>query len=238
MTRAIRIALETFIFGFLVEGGTEAFQVTSFGHSIWIGFYYIGLATTGLGFYLMHRGRHEWTEPHHRNVRRGHMLLWTALAMFIGAAAIIAIVGSLEGGPGHGGPPAVLVWIVGGLVALAFGNFFLSLVVLVARLVGPVGRAVSWVAFGWSLGVAVLTGYMIGNDFLSLLHQFFTNPLGLFVSFAPLAFVIAPLFVAYFLFAAAYLDALLRLRPRVRLKPRVEPGSEVPEGLAPRTPNG
>ena len=45
---------------------------------------------------------------------------------------------------------------------------------------------------------------MVGSEFQKLLHQFFTNPLGLIVSFAPLAFVIAPLFVAYFLFAGAY----------------------------------
>ncbi|MGA7845655.1 MAG: hypothetical protein WCB18_01005 [Thermoplasmata archaeon] len=212
MTRAIRIALETFVFGFVVEGGTEVYQFLSGGHQVWIGLYYFGLITTGVGFYLMYRGRHEWTESHRHSIRRGHRLLWAALGIFIGAAAIIAVLGSLEGGPGHGGPPAVLAWIVGGLVALAFGNFFLGLVVLVERLVGPVGRVISWLAFAWSLGVAVLAGYMVGSEFQKLLHQFFTNPLGLIVSFAPLAFVIAPLFVAYFLFAGAYTDAYLRLR--------------------------
>jgi len=190
------------------------FFSAGYTHRGWIGFYYVGLVTTGIGFYLMYRGRHEWTETHHRSVRRGHHLLWVALAIFIGAVGAIAVLGALEGSPGHGGPPSVVVWIVGGLVALAFGNFFLSLVVLVERLVGPVGRLVSWAAFAWSLGVAVLTGYIVGNGFLNLLHQFFTNPLGLVVSFAPLAFVMAPLFVTYFLFAVAYSEAYLRLRSR------------------------
>lgn len=216
VTRAIRLALATFVVGFVVEGATETYQFFSYGYSgqAWIGFYYIGLVTTGLGFYLMYRGRHEWTETHRRSVARGHRFLWVALGMFIGAAGAIAALGALEGNSGGGGPPAVVVWIVGGLVALAFGNFFLSLVVLVERLLGPVGRILSWVAFAWSLGVAVLTGFNVGNGFLTLLHQFFTNPLGLIVSFAPLAFVIAPLFVTYFLFAAAYSDAYLRIRAR------------------------
>jgi len=228
VTRTIPIALETFVVGFVVEGGTEVYQFVSAGRPVWVGFYYVGLITTGIGFYLMYRGRHEWTEPHRHNVRRSHRLLWAALAMFIGAAAIISVLGSLEGGPGHGGPPAVLIWIVGGLVALAFGNFFLGLVVLVDRLVGQVGRIISWVAFAWSLGVAVFTGLMVGNEFQKLLHQFFTNPLGLIASFAPLAFVIAPLFVAYFLFAAAYTDAYLRLRTHGARPPPDHPGPTTP----------
>ncbi|MCI4352660.1 MAG: hypothetical protein L3K14_04650 [Thermoplasmata archaeon] len=214
MTRAIRLALATFVVGFVVEGGTETYQFFSVGYSgqAWIGFYYIGLVTTGIGFYLMYRGRHEWTESHRRSVRRGHRFLWVALVMFLGAAGAIAGLGLVERSSGTGGPPAIVVWIVGGLVAVAFGNFFLSLVVLVERLVGPVGRVISWVAFAWSLGVAVLTGFLVGNGILTLLHQFVTNPLGLIASFAPLAFVIAPLFVTYFLFAAAYSDAYRRLR--------------------------
>jgi hypothetical protein len=212
LTRRIRLALWTFLVGFIVEGGTEAYQFASFGRSVWIGFYYVGLATTGVGFYLMYRGRQEWTEIHRRSVRRGHQFLRTALVMFIGAVAAIAVLGWLAGPSGRAGPPPVVVWVVGGLVALSFGNFFLSLVILVERLVTLVGRVISWVAFAWSLGVSVLTGYSVGNHFLILLHQFVTNPLGLIVSFAPLAFTIAPLFVAYFLFAAAYLDALRHLR--------------------------
>jgi hypothetical protein len=216
MTRTIRIALATFVVGFLVEAGAEIYQFLSYGLDTpgWIGFYYVGLVTTGLGFYLMYRGRHEWTELHHRNVHRGHRLLRAAVAIFVGAVIAIAVLGFVEGGPGAAGPSPVLAWFVGGLVALSFGNFFLSLAMLVDRLAGRLGRPIAWAAFGWSLGVAVLTGYLVGNEFPSLLHQFFTNPLGLIVAFAPLAFVIAPLFVTYLLFAAAYTEAYLRLRPR------------------------
>jgi hypothetical protein len=212
VSRRIRLALETFILGFVVEGGTETYQFVGYGHSVWIGLYYVGLITTGVGFYLMYQARHEWTDVHRRNVRRGHQLLWTALAIFAGAVAAIAILGSVDGAPGHAGPPAWVVWVVGGLVALAFGDFFFSLVVLVEHLVGTTGRLITWVALAWSLGIAVWTGYMVGQRFLTLLHQFFTNPIGLIASFAPLAFVIAPLFVAYFLFAVAYTEALWRVR--------------------------
>lgn len=214
MTRTIRLALGTFVAGFLIEAGTEVYQLISYGirEPAWIGLYYMGLAATGLGFYLMYRGRHEWTDLHRRNVRRGHRLLGAAVGIFVGAVAVIALLGTWRGGPSGPTPAAALGWLVGGLVALSFGNFFLSLATLIDRIAGKLGRILAWSAFAWSLGVAVLTGYLVGGEFLTLLDEFFTNPLGLVVSFAPLAFVIAPLFVSYLLFAAAYAEALHRLR--------------------------
>ncbi len=232
MTRTIRLALATFVVGFVVEAGVEVYQFVSYGLSQpgWIGFYYVGLVATGLGFYFMYRGRHEWTELHRRNVYRGHRLLWAAIAIFAGAVGAIAVVGTWQGNPSGPGPSPVIAWVVGGLVALAFGNFFLSLAVLVDRLVGKVGKVVAWSAFGWSLGVAGLTGLVVGDEFTSLLHEFFTNPFGLVVSFAPLAFVIAPLFVSYLLFAVAYSEAYLRLRAAAlaRLGERSKPPDRNP----------
>lgn len=219
VTRTIRLALATFVFGFLAESAAELYQLVSYGFDRpgWIGFYYVGLVTTGLGFYLMYRGRHEWTDLHRRNVYRGHRFLWAAVGIFGGALVAIAVLGTWEGrSPSGGGPWVAVAWVVGGLVALAFGNFFLGLATLVDRLTGRFGRPLLWAAFAWSLGVAVLTGIVVGEEFRSLLHQFFTDPLGLVVSFAPLAFVIAPLFVSYLLFAAAYTEAYLRLRSSAR----------------------
>ncbi len=208
-----RAALLTFAIGFLVEGATEAYQFFAEGYLArgWIGFYYIGLATTILGFYLMYLGRHEWTDTHRRRVRAGHQLAWAAAGIFAFATVAIAILGVVYGGAGSPGAPTVLAWVVGGAVAVAFGTFFLGLVTVVEHLVDRYLRGVVWIAFGWSLGVAVLTGLVVGREFTSLLRQFFTDPLLLVGSFAPLAFVMAPLFVSYFLFAAAYLNAFRAL---------------------------
>ncbi len=220
MTLSIRLALLAFLVGFTVEGATEAYQLLSAGylHQGWIGFYYVGLVTTGAGFYLIYRGRHEWTELHRRSVRHGHRFLWAAIALFVGATVVIAGLGTVAGGTATAGPPQWVGWVAGGLVTLALGNFFLSLVLIVYRLVGRWGQILALAAFAWSLGVAVLTGLIVSDGFLTLFHQFLTNPLGLVVSFAPLAFVMAPLFVAYFLFVGAYADAyrLVRTHPRAR----------------------
>ncbi len=231
MTRTVRLALVTFAAGFLVEAATELYQFLSHGirGTGWIGLYYVGLVTTGVGFYLMYRGRHEWTEAHRRHVLRGHQHLWAAIAMFVGALATIAVL-SREGTlRGAGAAASPLAWVVGGLVALSFGNFFLGLSTLVDHLASRWGRGCAWAGFAWSLGVAVLTGALVGGELPSLLDEFFTNPLGLVASFAPLAFVMAPLFVSYLLYATAYLDAWRRLAHEAARRA----GASVPSGGSP-----
>jgi len=218
VTRTIRIAVATIVAGFLVEGGTETYQFFSYAYAlpVWTGFYYVGLFTTGLGFYLMYLGFHQWAQTHRRSVPQGPRRHWVSLAMFIGGAGTVAVLGAVAGGPGAVGPTDLVASPVGGLVVLAFGNFFLGLAVRMERLVSGVARLMLWSAFAWSIGVAVLTGYVVGNDILELVYEFFTNPLGLIASSAPLAFVIAPLFVTYFLLATAYTDAYLRIRAQSR----------------------
>jgi hypothetical protein len=240
VTARTRAALLTFAIGFLVEGATEVYQFLAGGYLArgWVGFYYVGLATTIIGFYLMYLGRHEWTETHRKRVRAGHRLAWAAVAIFGLATVAIAILGDLYGGPDSSGPPAALGWLVGGAVAVAFGSFFLGLVVVVEHLVGRYVRVATWVAFGWSLGVAVLTGFVVGREFPSLLRQFFTNPLLLVGSFAPLAFVIAPLFVTYFLFSAAYLDAFHTLERARRPHPVSVPADPGQARFVPEAPTG
>lgn len=214
MSLTIRLALLTFAIGFAVEGATEAYQFASYGylHTGWIGLYYVGLATTCVGFYLMYRGRHEWNALHRDSVRRSHRFAWSALALFLGAMVAIALLALALGPSSTDRTPLILVALVGAGVALAFGNFFLGLVLLVRHLVSRWGLYLAWGAFTWSLGVAVLTGFVVGSEFPTLLSAFFTAPLSLFVAIAPLAFTMAPLFVAYGLFTVAYLDAERRVR--------------------------
>ncbi len=223
MTLALRWALATFVVGFVVEGATEGYQFFSAGylHAAWIGFYYVGLVTTGVGFYLIYRGRHEWTELHRSRVRHGRRLLAAAVGIFVTAGIGVGVVADVTGAPGGATPPLWAVAVVGGLVALALGNFFLSLVMAVLALVGPRGQVLAWAGFAWSLGVAVLAGAVVGERIRSLLGEFVSNPVGLVVGFAPIAFVLSPLFVAYALFAAAYWDAY---RHVVAREPRSSPG--------------
>jgi hypothetical protein len=214
MTRSTRLALATFALGFVVEAGTEAYQFFAHGYrtQAWPGFYYVGLGTTVAGFYLIYRGRGEWTDSHRRLVKHGHRAAWAALALFAVATVLIVVAGLAFGT--HSGAPLWLEALVGGAVAVAFGNFFLGLLLIVYRLVGPLGRALALAAFVWSLGVALLTGWIVGQEYVSLLQQFVSDPLTLVASFAPLAFAMAPLFVTYFLLTGAYLDALHRIRER------------------------
>ncbi len=230
MSLTIRLALLTFAVGFAVEGATEAYQFASYGylHTGWIGLYYVGLATTCIGFYLMYRGRHEWNALHRESVRRSHRFAWSALALFLGAMAAIALLALALGPSSTDRTPLILVALVGAGVALAFGNFFLGLVLLVRHLVSRWGLYLAWGAFLWSLGVAVLTGLVVGSEFPTLLSAFFIDPLSLFVAFAPLAFTMAPLFVAYGLFTVAYLDAERRVRAGASPSVGARESSDVP----------
>ncbi len=215
MTTTTRWALRTFALGFLIEAATEAYQFVSTEGSqqaAWVGFYYVGLVTTGIGFYLIYLGRHEWTDLHRHRVRRGHQALAVALAMFASAALGLWLIAGVTGPTNTGGVPGWAVALVGGLVALSLGNFFLGLVLIVLELIGPWGRALAWAGFAWALGVACLTGFVVGGQIRSLLDEFFSNPLGLVVGFAPLAFVLSPLFITYGIFAGVYFEAERRLR--------------------------
>lgn len=226
MSLSIRVALLTFAFGFLVEGATEAYQFFTTGYlgRAWVGLYYVGLVASGVGFYLMFQGRHELNELHLRNVLRGRRFLLVAVGIFLASTVAILILGTLYGGSGQPNPPIALVAVVGGAVALSFGNFFLSLVLIVRHLVSRWAEVAAWVAFAWALGVAVLTGLVVGDQFPMLLHEFFSNPVGLVVSFAPLAFVMAPLFVTYLLLAGVYWDADRHVR---LLQPGTAPADPV-----------
>jgi len=229
MPLSVRVALLTFAFGFVVTGVTEAYQFLVSGYlgRAWVGVYYIGLFATGAGFYLIYRGRHELNELHLRNVLKGRRFLATAVAIFLAATVAIVVLGILLGSASEPNAPLVLVGLVGGAVALSFGNFFLSLVLIVRHLVSRWAETAAWAGFGWSLGVAVLTGFVVGEQFPTLLHEFFTNPLSLIVSFAPLAFVMNPLFVTYVLLALAYWDADRHVR-LIRPGPSPAPSFPVP----------
>jgi hypothetical protein len=239
MSLSIRVALLTFAFGFVVEGVTEAYQFFTAGYlgRAWVGLYYIGLFASGVGFFLIYQGRHELTELHLRNVLRGRRFLGAAVGIFAAATVAIAILGAVYGGSGQPNAPIALIAIVGGAVALSFGNFFLSLVLIVRHLVSRSAEVAAWAGFAWSLGVAVLTGWVVGDQFPTLLHEFFSNPLELIVSFAPLAFVMAPLFVTYFLFAGVYWDAdrhMRLLRPGTAPADPMESSRSVPVELSAR----
>jgi len=211
MAENIRLAIISLAVGFSIEAAAGILQITSYGSAYrrWIGLYYVGLVTTGLGLFLLYRGWYRWTELHPGNALRRGWFLRAVLAILVGAVAAIAVLSTLQGQ--SSGTPLAVAWLVGGLISFALGTFFLSLVLSVDRLVGRFGRLLAAAGFGWSLGVAVLTGLVVGGQFGSLLRELLTDPLGLIVSSRPLASVIALLFVSYLLFAGAFAEACRRL---------------------------
>jgi hypothetical protein len=277
-------AIGVLIVGFTAEGATEAFQFLERGHLAQGPLvYYLTLATTILGFYLMFLGLREWqaSRPrrrrriripwlliqllanaslsislwlgrHFRRFRRKHFwpwtlsvlastgavvvatervsrppkaapsrrIPWTGLALWSGGTAATALLSIGLGPAGVGPTPDWIAWPVGGVVVLAFGNFFLGLRKLAAPLGSTLGAAAGWAAFVWSLGVASVAGLVIGNRALQLVVEFFTNWSALIASIAPIVVAMSPLFVTYGLLVAAFGTVVRQLQVESSTYPR------------------
>ena len=99
---------------------------------------------------------------------------------------------------------------MGGVLVLAFGNFFFGLRKQSDVWASPVGRALGWGAFVWSLGVGTVAGLAVGERVVELLTEFVTNWVALVASFGPVVVAMSPLAVAYSLLIVAYLPELRR----------------------------
>ncbi|MCI4321984.1 MAG: hypothetical protein L3K05_06755, partial [Thermoplasmata archaeon] len=198
-----RHGVSVLLLGFAVEGGTEAYQFLLRGDLAQGPLeYYPSLATTILGFCLMFLGLREW-HAYHPNPKRSEGVTsfrerrGFGLALW-GGGTITTVVWVLAVGS-QGNPPTP-VWIagpVGGLIVLAFGNFFFGL----RKEAHPVGSSLAhlagWMAFVWSLGVAAVAGFVVGDRALLLLTEFVTNWGALITSAAPIVVAMSPLFVTY-----------------------------------------
>ena len=83
MAENIRLAIISLAVGFSIEAAAGILQITSYGSAYrrWIGLYYVGLVTTGLGLFLLYRGWYRWTELHPGNALRRGWFLRAVLAL-------------------------------------------------------------------------------------------------------------------------------------------------------------
>jgi hypothetical protein len=227
-----RHGVSVLVLGFAMEGATELYQFAERGN---LGQgpleYYLTLATTIFGFYLMFLGLREWIAfpprqhggpaivPSPRRRRFG-------LGLWIGGTAAAAVLSTALGGAGAGASPVWIAWPVAGLVVLAFGDFFFGLRSHARRLRSPIGNAAGWTAFAWSLGVATVAGLVVGDRVILLLTEFVTNWIALIASFAPIVIAMSPLFVSYALMIGAFWPGLRRSRTEATGHPPVpSPGT-------------
>jgi hypothetical protein len=210
-----RHAVGVLILGFAVEGATELYQLLARGDLVQGPLeYYTTLATTLLGFYLMFLGLREWHAFHPKPPRPPtpagkRRWPWFGLTLWIGGTAGTAVLNLALGGGGSPSTPIWIVWPVGGIVVLAFGDFFLGLQ-REARVSGtPWANGLGWVAAVWALGVATVAGLVVGDRALLLLTQFVTNWSALIESIGPVVVAMSPLCVTYALLIGAFSPAIL-----------------------------
>jgi hypothetical protein len=208
-------AVAVLILGFAVEGATEVYQFVARGNLTQGPVeYYLTLATTILGFYLMFLGLREWHAFHPRTPRPvpasgKRAWPWFGLSLWAGGTAMTALAAVVLDVGATGATPFWVAWPVGGIVVLAFGNFFFGLR-RAAHLRGSSwGDVLGWTAFAWSLGVAAIAGLVVGDRALLLLAEFVTNWVSLIASIGPIVVAMSPLFVAYALMVGAFGPALL-----------------------------
>ncbi len=175
--------------------------------------YYTTLATTILGFYLMFLGLREWHAfypkvARTRSVPPKRRWPWVGLTYWTGGTAMTAVLSIALGGGGTGADPFWIVWPVGGVVVLVFGSFFFGLR-KEAQLLGSSWRnALGSAAFACSLGVATVSGLVIGDQALLLLTEFVTNWVALVVTVGPLLVAMSPMFVTYSLMIGCFWPVL------------------------------
>ncbi|MFZ0699805.1 MAG: hypothetical protein WAN74_06430 [Thermoplasmata archaeon] len=229
-----RHAIVALVVGFLLEAVTEVYQILTTVGSVRsnpLG-YYLSLVMTLVGFYFLWRGLHEWNRLHPRPVRPGpRRVPWPAISMLGGGILATGVLNIGLGTVGSGDTPAVVAWIVGGVMVLAIGAFFLRLRTMVDPLQGPTGRVLGWTAFAWSLGVSTISGLALGQVIVGLFIDFFTNWPAMFLALAPFIFAIAPLFVTYGLLSIGYVEAYRNASPG---EGPTRPGSSPPE-VSPRS---
>ncbi|MCI4364444.1 MAG: hypothetical protein L3K10_00025 [Thermoplasmata archaeon] len=97
---------------------------------------------------------------------------------------------------------------VGGVVVLAFGNFFNGLKNEARHVGTPWCSTLGWGGFTWSLGVATVAGLVVGDLAVQLLTEFVTNWVALIASVGPIVVAMSPLFVTYALMIGAFWPAL------------------------------
>jgi hypothetical protein len=219
-SRSERHAVAVLVSGFAVEGSTELVQFAQRGSLVQGPLeYYATLATTIFGFYLMFLGVREWYAFRPRGggttsigptPQPGRL----RLALWLGGTTAAAALSIALGGAGAGAAPVWIAWPVAGLLVLAIGDFFFGLGAQARRIGSPLGNALGWLAFGWSLGVATVAGLALGDRVVRLLTELVSNWVSLIASFGPIVVDLSPLFVAYALISGAFWPALQRPRRR------------------------
>jgi hypothetical protein len=222
---SIRHGLSILLFGFVLEGGTEFYQFLARANLVQGPIvYYATLATSIFGFYLMFLGLREWHALHPklarvRPVPPSRPWPWVGLAFWVGGTASTAVLSLALGGGGAGSSPFWITWPVGGVVVLAFGSFFLGLRQEAQLLGSSTANAFGWVAFTWSLGVATVSGFVVGELAVRLLIEFVTNWAALIASVGPIVVAMSPLFVTYSLIFAAFVPGVRASRDGRRATP-------------------
>lgn len=202
------------LLGFVVEGGTELYQFLARSDLVQGPVeYYTTLGTTVFGFYLMFLGLREWHAFHPkppRTARRVGSRRWPlfGLGLWAGGTTLTAGLSLAIGGWSSWSTPVWIAWPVGGIVVLAFGNFFLGLRREAAISERSWSDGLGWASAVWSLGVATVAGLVVGERAVLLLTEFVTNWAALIESIGPVVVAMSPLFVTYALFLGAFLPAL------------------------------
>jgi hypothetical protein len=210
-----RHAVMILVVGFAVEAATEVYQFLARGNLVQGPLvYYTTLGTTLLGFYLMFLGLREWHFFHPKPVRTPtatgtRRWPWLGLGLWTAGTAATAGLSLALGGAGSTSTPVWVSWPVGGIVVLAFGDFFLGLRREARTSGNSWAEGLGWAAAVWALGVATVAGLVVGDRALLLLTEFVTNWSALIESIGSIVVAMSPLFIAYGLMIGAFSPALL-----------------------------
>jgi hypothetical protein len=170
----------------------------------WAGAMLAGLATWAVATVMIDRAPAR-TRP--------RPVPWRTLLLLAVGTLLTAIVGRFLVPGVSGSSPLWAAWPVGGIFVVLIGRFFLDLRAEVLPWVSKAEDRLALLAVGWSIAVAALAGWNLGERIGLLLNEFVSNWVALIASAAPIVVALSPLCGTYVLLMVVYGSARRRVPP-------------------------
>ncbi len=205
----LHMTLGILMFGFVIEGGLETYTYLSRSYELpYSGLVFVlGPFITFAGIAFLWVGRHEWTETLSRRLRHAHISFWLSILALILAIAPVLWYGSHTAAS----VDAWVEWEFGAAIMMSFLLAFVTYVLVIFELTGPIGKSVLLLALAWAALVTYWIAHALTGELMNIMQMVQTRTLNMTHINEPIASFESYLAVTYVLLLAVYVRPYLRI---------------------------